>query len=62
LIGSVIVIICESQSDDSVFGECDENVVEEVKNKYVDIINNGSEHFKFVAGVISVFSAYSNLL
>lgn len=62
LIRSVIVLICESQSDDLVFGEYDESVVEEVKSKYVGVINNSSEYFEFVAKVALDFSTYSNLL
>jgi hypothetical protein len=49
-------LIFESQSYNSVFGEYDESAVEKIKSKYVDIINNSSEHFEFIAKVISNFS------
>jgi hypothetical protein len=62
LIWSTIILICESQGDDSVFREYNGSAVEEVKSKYVDVINNSYERFEFVAKVISDFSTYSNLL
>ena len=56
---SVIVSLCEVNGDESFFSNYDDGEIEEIWEKYMDVINNQSESFDFATKIIYDFTNFS---
>lgn len=58
MVWPIIAILCEVNEDDAALEDYDDNDIDEIVDKYKNVINNNSECFEFVTKVLSDFNDF----